>query len=131
MPVYDVARVSICGIIIVFDALGASNELGAKVPETAETRSSLYFIDWPYGRPGVFCTVFCHACLLYGIRVFRPLGPLFVTKIYRSGVFGHFNLYTLTAVYRSCVFTLHTRDTSSDRDLTAQCFSFRIIKHDC
>ena len=54
MPGHDVAGVSIRGMVIVFDALGASNELGAKVPETSEARSSLYFINRPYGRPDVF-----------------------------------------------------------------------------
>ena len=53
MRVNDVAEVSISMMVIVFDALGASNELGAKVPETAEARSSLNFIDWPYGRPDI------------------------------------------------------------------------------
>ena len=62
LPGHDVAGVSIRGMIIVFDALGASDELGAKVPETAEARLSLYFINRPYGRPDVLCTVFHHAC---------------------------------------------------------------------
>ena len=69
LPVHDVAGVSIRGMVIVFDALGSSDELGAKVPETAEAWSSLYFIDRPYGRPDVFCTVFYHYHLLHGIRV--------------------------------------------------------------
>ena len=56
-------------MVIVFDALGASDELGAKVPEADEARQSLYFIDRPYGRPDVFCTVFNHARLLHGICV--------------------------------------------------------------
>ena len=54
MPGHDVSGVSIFGIVVVFDALGASDELGAKVPETSEAQSSLYFIDQPYGRPDVF-----------------------------------------------------------------------------
>ena len=61
MPGLDVARVSIRGMVIVFDALGARNELGAKLPETAESWSSLYFINRPYGRPDGFYTVFHHA----------------------------------------------------------------------
>ena len=122
MPGHDVAGVSILVMVIVFDALGASNELGAKVPETAETRSSLYFINRPYGRPDVFCTVFHHACYLHGICVIQPLRSPFITAIYRSGVFGHFNLYALTAVYRGCVFALRTRDTFSNRALPVRCF---------
>ena len=54
---------------IVFDALGASEELDAKVPETAEACSSLNFIDRPYGRPDIFCTVFYHVHLLHRNRV--------------------------------------------------------------
>ena len=69
MPGHDVAGVSIRGMVIVFDALGASDELGAKVLETAEVRSSLYFINMPYGRPDKFCTVFHHACYLDGIHL--------------------------------------------------------------
>ena len=34
-------------MVIVFDALGASNELGAKVTDTAEARSSLYLTIGP------------------------------------------------------------------------------------
>ena len=66
---HDVAGVSICGMVIFFYALGASNELGAKMPETAEDQSSLYFINRPYGHPDVFCTVFHHACYLNGIHL--------------------------------------------------------------
>ena len=121
---HTVAGVSIRGMIIVFDALGASDELGAKVPETAEAQSSLYFINRTYGRTDVFCTVFHHARLLHVIRVVRPLGSLFLTAIYRSVVFGHFNLYALTVVYRSGVFALLTRDTFSNRNLPARCFFF-------
>ena len=40
----------------------------------------------------------------------QPLGSLFLTAIYRSGVFGHFNLYVLTTVYRIGVFALRTRE---------------------
>ena len=69
MPGHDVAGVSICGMVIVFDALGASDDLGMKVPETAEAWSSLDFIDWPYGRPDIFCTVFHHVRLLHVNRV--------------------------------------------------------------
>ena len=54
LPGHDVAGVYICGMVIIFDALGASDKLGAKVPETSEARSSLYFINQPYGRPDVF-----------------------------------------------------------------------------
>ena len=61
----------------------------------------------------------------------QPLGSRFLTAIYRRGVFGHFNLYVLTAVYRSSVFALRTRDTFSKRDLPVRCFSFCIVKHDC
>ena len=68
-PVYDVAGVSIREMVIVFDAPDASDELGVKVPETAEAWSSLYFINKPYGRPDIFCTVFHHACYLNGIRL--------------------------------------------------------------
>ena len=114
-----------------FDALGASNELGAKVPDTDEAWSSLYFINRPYGRPNVFCTVFLHAHYLHGICVIRSLWSLFLTAIYRSGVFGHFNLYALTAVYRCCVFALRTRDTFSNRALPVRFFLVRIVKHDC
>ena len=81
MPGHDVAGVSIRGMVVVFDAIGASDELGAKVPETAEAWSSLYFIDRPYGRPDVFCTVFHYARCLHGICVIRPLGSLFLTAI--------------------------------------------------
>ena len=126
-----VAGVSIRGMVIVFDAIGASNELGVKATETAEARSSMYFINRPYDRPDVFCTVFHHDCYLQGIRLVQPLGRLFLTAIYRSGVFRHFNLYVFTAVYRRGIFPFRTRDTFSNRDLPAQCFSFRIVKHEC
>ena len=122
LPGHDVAGVSVLGMVIVFDALGASDELGAKVSETDEARPSLYFINRPYGRPDVFCTVFHHACLLHRIRVVQPLRSLFLTVIHRSGVFGHFNLYALTTVYIRCVFVLRTRDTFSNHNLPAQCF---------
>ena len=69
MPGHDVSGVYIRGMVIVFDALGASNDLGAKVPETAEAWSSLYFINRPYGRTDVFCTLFHHACYLNRICV--------------------------------------------------------------
>ena len=69
LPGNDVAGVSIRGMVIVFDALGARNELGAMVPETAEDKSSLYFINRPYGLPDVFCTEYHHARYLHGIRV--------------------------------------------------------------
>ena len=62
MPGYDVAGVSIRGMVVFFDALGASDELGAKIPETAEDQLSLYFINSPHGRPDVLYTVFHHAC---------------------------------------------------------------------
>ena len=90
MPGYDVAGVSIRGMAIVFDALGASDELGEKVPETAEAWSSLNFINRPYGRPDIFCTAFYHFCLLHGNLVVWNIWSLFVPGIYRSGVFGHF-----------------------------------------
>ena len=77
MQGHDVAGMSIRGMVIVFDALGASDELGAKGPKTARARSSLYFINWPYGRPDFFCTVFHHARLLHGIRVVQQLGSHF------------------------------------------------------
>ena len=73
LPGHDVAGVSIRGMVVVFDAIGASDELGAKVPETAEAWSSLYFINRPYDRPHVFCTVFHHARYLQRICVIRPL----------------------------------------------------------
>ena len=98
MPGHDVAGVFIRGMVIVFDVLGASNELGAKVTETAEDRLSLYFINMPYGRPDFFCTVFHHSCYSHGIRDVRTLGTLSLTAIYRSCVFRHFNLYSITAV---------------------------------
>ena len=102
LPGHDVAGVSIRGMVIVFDALGASDELGVKVLETAEARSSLYFINRPYGCPDVFCAVFHHACYLNRIRVGstvrdtlsnrdlqeRCLRTLSLTAIYRSGVFA-------------------------------------------
>ena len=66
MTGHDVSGVSILGMVIVFDALGVSNELGAKVPETAEAWSSLNFINRPYGGPDIFCTVFDHFRLLHG-----------------------------------------------------------------
>ena len=69
MPGHDVAGMYIRGMVIVFDALGASGEMGAKVPETAEAWSSLNFIDRPYGRPDIFCTVFHHVRLLHVNRV--------------------------------------------------------------
>ena len=69
MPGHDVARVSILGMVIVFDALGARNELGAKVPENAEAWSSLNFIDRTYGQHDIFCTVFHHVRLLHENRV--------------------------------------------------------------
>ena len=47
--------------------------------------------------------------------------------IYRSGVFGHFNLYALTAVYRCCVFALRTRDTFTNHDLPVRCFCFILL----
>ena len=65
---HDVAVVSICGVVIIFDALVASDDLGTKMPETAEDRSSLYFINRPYGHPDFFYTVFHHACYSHGIR---------------------------------------------------------------
>ena len=128
LPRHDVSGVPISGMVIFFDVLGASDEMGVKKPDTAEARSSLYFINRPYGRPDVFCTVFHHACYLHGIYVVRPLGSLFLTTIYRSGVFGNFNLYALTAVYRRCVFALRTRDTFSNRNLPVRYFHFRIVK---
>ena len=70
---HDVIGVLIRGMVVVFDALGASNELGAKVPETAEARSSLNVIDRPYVRPDIFCTVFDHVRLLHGNSVVRLL----------------------------------------------------------
>ena len=81
MPGHDIAGVFIRGMVIVFDALGDSYDLGAKAPETTESWSSLYFINRPYGRPDFFCTVFHHAHYLHGIRVVRPLGYLFLTAI--------------------------------------------------
>ena len=36
LPGYDVAGVSIRGMVIFFNALGARNDLGAKVPDTDE-----------------------------------------------------------------------------------------------
>ena len=68
-PGHDVAGVSIRGMVIIFDALGASNELGTKVPETSEAQSFFYFINGTYGHPDVLCTVFHHACYLNGIRL--------------------------------------------------------------
>ena len=41
--------------------------------------------------------------LLYGNRVVRPLYSLLLTAVYRSGVFGYFNLYALTAASLTCV----------------------------
>ena len=73
MTGHDVAGVSIRGMVIVFDALGASDYLDAKVPETAKARYSLDFINQPYGRTDIFCTVFHDVCLLHGICVVRPL----------------------------------------------------------
>ena len=58
MPGHDVARMSIRGMVIIFDALGASDELDAKVPETAEAWSSLNFINRPYICLDIFFTVF-------------------------------------------------------------------------
>ena len=46
----------------------------------------------PVGCPDVFCTLFYHARLLHGICVVLLLGSHFLTAIYRSGVFRHFNL---------------------------------------
>ena len=66
MPGHDVAGVSIRKMVILFDALGASDELGAKVPETAEARISLYFFNRPYGRSDIFCTFFHHAFYFRG-----------------------------------------------------------------
>ena len=91
MPGHDVAGVSIRGMVIVFDALGASDEIGVKVPETAEAQSSLYFINRPYVRPDVFRTIFHHAHCLHGMCVIRPLWSLVLTVIYRQCVFGHFS----------------------------------------
>ena len=122
----DVAGVSIRGMVIVFDALGARNELGTKVPETAEPRSSLFFINRPYGRPDVFYTLFYHACYSHGIREVRLLGTLYLTAIYRSFFFGDFNLYSITAVYRSGVFAFLTRDPCPNRDLQ-ECFIFALL----
>ena len=56
-------------MVIIFDALGASDELVTKVPETAEAQSFLYLINRPYGRIDVFCTIFHHACYFNGIRL--------------------------------------------------------------
>ena len=72
MTGHDVAGVSIRGMVIVFDALGASNELGTKVPESAEAWSSLNVIDQPYGRSAIICTVFHHVSLLHGNSLVRP-----------------------------------------------------------
>ena len=90
MPGHNVAGISIRGMVIVFDALCTSDEMGAKVPETAEAWSSLNFSNQPYGRPDIFCTVFYPFSLFHRNRVVRPLWSLFVPAIYRSGVFGHF-----------------------------------------
>ena len=57
---------SIRGMVIIFDEIGASDELGAKVPETAEACSFLNFINRRYGRPDIFCAVFYHFRLLHG-----------------------------------------------------------------
>ena len=71
------------------------------------------------------------AGLLYGNRVVWMLCSLFLTAIYRSGVFGHFNLYAITVVYRRCVFALHTRDTLLTVIYRCGVFSFHIVKYDC
>ena len=82
----------------------------------------LYFPTAVY-RPSFFLC----ARLLYRNRVVWPLCSLFLTAIYRSGVFRHFNLYTLAAVSLPWV--------QGTLLLTAiyQCgiFSFRIVKYDC
>ena len=69
MPGHDVSGVAIRGMIIIFDALGAKDEMGAKVPENAEAWSSLNFINRPCGCPDIFCTVFHHVRLLHGNHV--------------------------------------------------------------
>ena len=53
-------------MVIVFDALGASDDLGAKVPETTEAVSSLNFINRAFGHLDIFCTVVDHFRLLHG-----------------------------------------------------------------
>ena len=110
LPGNDVAGVSIRGMVIVFDALGASDELGPKVPETAEARSSLYFINSPYGRPISFFTVFHHACYFNGIRVGLTIMDTFSNRDLQERCLR--TLY-LPAIYRSGVFDFH------------------IVKHDC
>ena len=107
---HDVAGVSICGMVIVFDALGASDELGVKVPETAEARSSLYFINRPYGLSDVFCTVFHDACYLNGIRVGLTLRDIFSNRDLQERCL---RTLAIPVIYRSGV------------------FDFRIVKHDC
>ena len=94
MQGHDVAGMSIRGMVIVFDALGASNELGAKVPEIAEAWSSLNFINRTYGCPDIFCTVLYRFHILHGNCVVQPLWSLFVPAIYRRGVFRHFTSIT-------------------------------------
>ena len=97
-------------MVIIFDAIGASDELGAKVLETAEARSSLYFINRPYDRPDVFCTVFHHACYLNGIHLCSTVRDTFSNRDLQERCL---RTLSLIAIYRSGV------------------FAFRIVKHDC
>ena len=109
-PGHDVAGLSIRGMVIVFDALGASDDLVAKVPETAEARPSLYSINRPYDRPDVFCTVFHHACYLNGIHLCSTVRDTLSYHYLQEWCL--WTLY-LIAIYRSSV------------------FAFRIVKHTC
>ena len=101
---------SICGMVIVFDALGASDDLGVKVPETAEARSSLYFINRPYVRPNVFCTVFHRT---------RYLNRICVGSTIRE-TFYNYNLQ------ERCLWTLSLPEIYS-----SGVFAFRIVQHNC
>ena len=73
---------TISGVGIIFDALGARNELRAELPETAESGASLNIVNRPNGLPYVLRSVFHHAGIFYaGSLEVQPLVTLARTVI--------------------------------------------------
>ena len=79
--------VSISGVGILFDALGASDDLGAELPETAEAGASLNIDNRPNVLPDVISSVFQYAGIFYtrSLEV-QPLETLACTVIYTGAV---------------------------------------------
>ena len=67
-------------MVIILDSFGPSDELGAELPEAAETRASLNFVDRTNGMSDIFWCIFHHAEFHAGSVVVRPGGdtrPMF------------------------------------------------------